>query len=111
MALVASEIVADVRGLSLGLTLLTLLVGLALWLFGWRGHRFWAVLVVTVAAGVYGLSEAEVLQTPPLVTGVLLAVTAGMLALALVRVLAFLAAGLTGMLLVQDLVPSLHQPV
>ena len=29
---------------------------LLLWLFGWRGHRFWIVLATTVSAGIVGLA-------------------------------------------------------
>ena len=111
MHLVAPDILADACGLSLGLIITTGLVGLALWLVGWWTHRFWVVLIITVLGGIYGLYEAPTFQAQPSVAAVLLAVAAGMLALALIRLLAFVAGGLTGLLLIQGLFPSLNQPL
>lgn len=111
MVLVSPDILADACGLSLGLMFLTVPIGLALWLLGWWSHRFWVVLLTTVLAGVWGLHSAPAWEAPPLVAAVLLALSAGVLALALVRLIAFGAAGLAGMLLVQGVYPSLHQPL
>jgi hypothetical protein len=111
MYLVAPDILADACALSLGLMLLTVPPGLMLWLLGWRSHRFWVVLLATVLAGLYGLHAGPSLQAPPLVIAVLLALSAGVLALALVRLLAFAAGGLAGVLLVHALYPSLNQPL
>src|SRR5260370_4144102 len=111
MVLVSPDILADACGLSLGLMLLTVPVGLALWLLGWWSHRFWVVLLTTVLAGVWGLHSAPSWEAPRLVAAVLLALSAGVLALALVRLIAFGAGGLGGMLLVQAVYPSLHQPL
>ena len=74
------------KALSVGLCATGLVVGLALWLFGWWSHRFWVVLTTTVLAGVFGLYEAAMFRTHPLVAALLLAVAAGLLALALIRV-------------------------
>ena len=93
MQMVSPDLIADLCGLSLGLLLAGVVVGFVLWLFGWQSHRFWVVLLTTVAAGVYGLQEAAAFKTPPLVAALLLAVAAGILALALVRLLAFGAGG------------------
>jgi hypothetical protein len=112
MQLIAPEILADdIRGLSLGLSLAGLLLGTALWLFGWRWHRFWVVLGITLLGGVYGLHEAAALRAQPLVAGVLLAVGAGVLALSLAKLLAFAAGGCAALLAVQALVPSWNQPL
>ncbi len=111
MVLLAPDILADACGLSLGLMLLAVPVGLVLWLFGWRSHRFWVVLLATVLAGVWGLHVAPAWQAPPLIAAVLLAFSAGVLALALVRLVAFAAGGLGGLLLVQLVYPSLGQPL
>src|SRR5947209_20520712 len=94
MQLIAPEILAsDLSGLSLGLAAAGLLLGLALWLFGWRWHRFWVVLGVTLLGGVLGLHAAPALRTQPLAAGVLLALGAGALALSLMRLLALAAGG------------------
>jgi hypothetical protein len=111
MHLVPPDILTDACELSLGLMLLTMPIGLALWLLGWRSHRFWVVMFTTVLAGVWGLHSAPSWQAPPLVAAVLMALAAGVLALALVRLIAFGGGGLSGMLLVQAILPSLHQPL
>jgi hypothetical protein len=111
MQMVSPELIADLCGLSLGLLLAGVVVGFVLWLFGWKSHRFWVVLLATIAAGVYGLQEAAVFKTPPLVAALLLAVAAGILALALLRLIAFGAGGLTGLIVVQAAAPSLDQPL
>jgi hypothetical protein len=111
MHLIDAEILADARGLSLGLCLTGIVLGLALWLLGWWGHRFWVVLGMTVLGGVYGLYEAQLLRSHPLVAGVLLALAAGLLALSLVRLLAFAAGGAAALLLVQSLIPTWDQPL
>jgi len=109
MQLIAPDILADMCGMSVGLTVSGLGIGLALWLFGWRTHRFWVVLVTTVLGGLLGLYEAEAFRTEPLVAALLVALTAGMLALALVRLLAFAAAGIAGLVAIQSFFPALDQ--
>src|SRR5436189_225843 len=59
MELVAPDIVAEVKTLSIGLCAAGLAVGLALWLLGWWSHRFWVVLSITLLAGYAGLGLAE----------------------------------------------------
>src|SRR5678816_2470220 len=98
MVLIATDILADLCGLSLGLILGLLPIGLLLWLLGWWSHRFWIVLATTVVAGVIGLMEATSWQAQPIVVAVLLAIAAGVLALALVRVITFTAGGLACLL-------------
>ena len=111
MHTVAPDLVADLCGLSLGVLVAGVGLGGFLWLLGWKSHRFWVVLLTTVAAGIYGLQEAAAFKTPPLVAALLLAVAAGVLALALVRLLAFVLGGLTGLILLQAAAPNLDQPL
>jgi hypothetical protein len=111
MVLIATDILADLCGLSLGLILGLLPIGLLLWLLGWWSHRFWIVLATTVVAGVIGLMEATSWQAQPIVVAVLLAIAAGVLALALVRVITFTAGGLAGVYLVAFMVPGFQQQV
>src|SRR5437870_1776844 len=94
MSIIASDILADLCGLSLGLLIALLPVGLLLWLLGWWSHRFWIVLASTVIAGVFGLLEAGAWKVQPIVIAVLLAIASGVLALALVRVITCSAVGL-----------------
>jgi hypothetical protein len=114
MQLIAPDILWEATrdgGLSPVLTALVLAAGVMLWLFGWRAHRFWIVLFTTVVAGIYGLKQAPEYHSQPLLAGILLAIAAGMLALALVRVVAFLAGGVGASLLVQALAPSWDEPL
>ncbi len=111
MQLVAPDILADACGLSLGLVITAIVVGLALWLFGWSWHRFWIVLITTVLAGVYGLYDAEVFRSQPLLAATLLALAGGLLALALVRMLAFIAGGMVGLLIAQSAFPNFDPPI
>jgi MFS family permease len=114
MQLVAPDILAEaVRegGLSPLLSILGVVVGLMLWLLGWRAHRFWIVLITTVMAGVYGLYQAPEYRAQPLLAGILLAIAAGMLALALVRLVAFVAGGIAALLLMQALIPAWDEPL
>jgi hypothetical protein len=109
MSLISTDILGDICGLSLGLIIAILPIGLLLWLFGWWSHRFWIVLATTVLAGVFGLLEATVWGVQPILVAVLLAIAAGVMALALVRVITFAAGGLASIYLVQFLFPSLGQ--
>ncbi|MCI0379579.1 MAG: hypothetical protein L0215_18375 [Gemmataceae bacterium] len=111
MQFVDPEILADVCGLSPGITMSGLALGVALWLFGWRWHRFWIVLAGTVLGGIYGLFEGPSWQTEPLVAALLLGLSAGLLALALIRLVAFTAGGVVGLNLVQHFFPALAQPL
>jgi hypothetical protein len=111
MEIIAPEILADLRGLSVGLCLTGLILGLALWLLGWRRYRFWVVLAITCLGGAYGLYEAPALRATPAVAGTLLALSAGVLALSLARVFAFGVAGCSALLAVGALVPSWDQPL
>jgi MFS family permease len=111
MQFVAPDILAEAVGLSGFLCVLGFLTGLMLWLFGWRLHRFWIVLLATVMAGVYGLSRAPDYHSQPLLSGILLAIASGLLALALVRVVAFVAGGVAASLLIQALAPSWDEPL
>jgi hypothetical protein len=111
MRLVAPDLLAELCGLSPGVVGMTAAIGAALWLLGWWSHRFWVVLIATVSAGIYGLFEAPVLKAQPLVASLLLALAAGLLALALVRVFAFVAGGFVGLAIVQAALPSFEQPL
>jgi len=111
MHLIAPEILAEARSLSVGLLIGGEVVGLLLWLFGWWGHRFWIVLVATVAAGILGLLAGPNYGLQPFVAGILLAVSAGVLALTLIRLVAYAAGGLAAWLLIRTLAPLWEQPV
>ena len=93
-------------GLSTAACAVGLVLGFLVWLLGWWGHRFWIVLFATVAAGWVGLRSGPLVGAKPMVAGLLLAVSAGMMALALARVVAFVAGGAAVYLAVQLLIPA-----
>jgi hypothetical protein len=110
MHLVAPDILAAARGLSVPVCAGGLILGLILWLTGGLAHRFWLVLFITVAAGIRGLSLGEAYGVQPLVSGLLLAVAAGALGLSLARLLAFVGGGLAACLAAERLVPLWDEP-
>ena len=106
MHLIAPDILAEARGLSVGVLVTGIAIGLLLWLFGWRWHRFWTVVAVTVAGGLYGLSTGQASGGHVLAFGLLLAVSAGLLALELARLFAFAAGGTAAWLSAGALFPN-----
>lgn len=107
MQLVAPSLLEPILGLSPGGCAIGIVLGLLLLVFGWMAHRFWIVLFATVTAGLVGLSPmARLSGVTPLVAGVLLAISAGMMALALARIMAFLAGGAALCLAVQLIAPT-----
>jgi MFS family permease len=111
MQLIAPEILTEARSLSLGLLTAAFSVGLMLWALGWWGHRFWIVLIATVGAGIYGLNSGPLYGVQPLVAGLLLAISAGVLALTLIRLVAYAAGGLAAWMIVHALAPLWDQPL
>ncbi|MEZ6143623.1 MAG: hypothetical protein R3B84_23915 [Zavarzinella sp.] len=108
MNLIAVDILAEARGLTMGVTGTGVAVGLALLLFGWKFHRVWTVAGVTVAGGIFGLTAGHADGRSALVLALLLSVSAGMLALEFARIFAFLAAGSTMWLIFHRLFPAWH---
>lgn len=111
MQFVSPDILSEVAGFSLAISCPTLALGFLLWLLGWRGHRFWIVLMATVAAGTVGLYSGTAYSSQPVLAGLLLALAVGVMALALVRLLAFAAGGVAACLAVHALVPQWQQPL
>ena len=99
MHLIAPDILADGKGLSVAACGVGLGVGAFVWLLGGWSHRFWIVLLTTLAAGVSGLSFGEAFGVQPLVSALLLAAAAGVLALALARLGAFFVGGVAACVL------------
>jgi len=94
MQLIQPDLLAAGRGLSVGASGFLVLVGLMLWAVGWRWHRFWVVFGITLTAGLIGLGAGRAAGGHQvMVVGVLLAVSAGMLALELAKVISFATGG------------------
>jgi hypothetical protein len=64
MQMIAPEILEDVRQLHPLLLGAGLGIGLVLWLFGARSHRFWLSLLLTVCAGMVGLKARNFTPRP-----------------------------------------------
>jgi hypothetical protein len=111
MQLVAPDILQEARGFPPLVLATALAVGLFLWVFGARSHRFWIALIITLSAGLIGLSQGPAYGMQPLVAGLLLAVAAGALALSLVRVLLFAAGGFAALAVMHSVAPSYDEPL
>jgi len=111
LEIITSDMMASMQELPLLAVAALAVCGLVLWLGGWWSHRFWAALGCTLAAGVYGLQRGEEFGVPPAVSGILLAVSGGVLALSLMRVAVFAASGLACWWLVQAFFPHWTVPV
>jgi hypothetical protein len=111
MQLVAPDILEAAVDLSPALAVTALLIGALLWFVGGLTHRFWVVLGSTLIAGVVGLFVGKRFDMQPLVAGLLLAVSVGALALALFRVLLFIAAGSAIVWLAGIVAPSWDEPI
>ncbi len=109
MQLIAPDVLAAGRGLSIGACGFLLLAGTCLWALGWRWHRFWIVFGLTLGAGLAGLSAGQPGGGQVMIVGVLLAVTAGMLALELARLLAFLTGGVAAWAGAQAVLPQAQE--
>jgi hypothetical protein len=110
MQLIAPDVLTEARGLTGAMSGTICVLGFALWLFGWRWHRFWVVAGITLAAGLIGLNAGRGNNGGQVMAiGILLAVAAGMMALELAKVIAFLAGGMGAWLAVQWVLPQAQE--
>jgi MFS family permease len=111
MQLVAPDILDAAVGLSPALCVTGFLIGALLWFVGGLTHRFWVVLGSTLIAGIVGLFVGKRFDMQPLVAGLLLAVSIGALALALFRIVLFIASGSAVLWLAGAVAPSWDEPI
>jgi hypothetical protein len=115
MDILSPDFLADIlnegSGLSPAIPGVGLGIGVLLWVIGSRGHRFWLSMAVTAGAGIAGLHLAPSLGVQPLVAGLLMAVCAGALALALVRLLVFGIVGVGSLAVAQAVTPGWNEPI
>lgn len=109
MTLICPDVLAEARGLSPGACGFFLFVGFLLWAFGWRWHRFWMVFAITLTAGMMGISAGRTAGSQVMVVGLLLAVSAGMLALELAKILAFITGGVVAWVLAEAAFPQAQE--
>lgn len=110
MQFISPDILTEARGLTTAMSGTLCVLGVALWIFGWRWHRFWVVSGITLAAGLLGLNAGRAAGgTQIMAIGILLAVAAGMLALELAKVFAFVAGGCGAWLAIQWVFPQAQE--
>jgi hypothetical protein len=108
MQLIAPDLYEEVMRLSGGACALGLAVGALLWLTGWWQHRFWLVASLTTAAGIVGLQQGRSAGVQPLVCGLLAALAAGLIAMELSKVLAYVGGGLAASFLIRAYIPTVE---
>ncbi len=106
MNLLDADLLAEWMRLSVPALGFGMVAGVLLWLFGWRWHRFWVVMTITIAGGLAGLRTGHIVGGHMLAFGLLLAISAGLLALELARLLSFLIGGMVFGLIVQNYFPE-----
>jgi hypothetical protein len=111
MQLLAPDLLVDMRELPLAALLVVTLLGLAVWATGWWTHRFWIALGATLTAGIVGLRMGHEIGLQPIVAGLLAAVGAGCVGLALGRIVVFSVYGLAGWYLVHQVGPQFEVPL
>jgi hypothetical protein len=82
-----------------------------MWGAGWVTHRFWIALLTTLAAGLIGLRYGSEIGLQPVVAGLLAAVAAGCVALALARIAIFFWYGFLCWYVVHFTAPQLEVPL
>lgn len=111
MQVLSPEVLADVLELPSVALMVLMGLGASLALTGWRWHRFWLTISVSLICGLVGLRQAQAWGIQqPIVAAVLLATAAGCLALSLARVGLFLAYGLATWYAVKRLAPPYAIP-
>jgi hypothetical protein len=111
MGVVDPDVLKEALLLPPWLLVVALLLGVLLWLLGGWGHRFWIVMLTTLLSGVVGLIYGPQFGMQPLVAGLLVAVAAGALALALMRIGVFLAVGFAALGTARLVAPSWDEPL
>jgi hypothetical protein len=109
MQLISPDVLTAATGLSAGAAGFVFFVGVLLWAFGWRWHKFWVVFGITTAAGVIGLSAGQAAGGQVMAIGVLLAFAGGVMALEVAKLLAFAAGGVGAWLAVQAVLPAAQE--
>jgi hypothetical protein len=93
MEIIDPRLVEEASKLPSAVLLLSAAVGPVFWVLGWRIHRGLFVAAATIAGGVYGLVHGPALGLYSGVAALLLSLSIGGLALALLRIGTFVAVG------------------
>jgi hypothetical protein len=109
--LIQTDLLADVRTLPLAALIVVTIVSLGLYVSGWLVYRFWLAVAATFIGGLIGLQLAPTYGLQPVVGGLLAALAAGCVALALGRIGVFLIYGLLCTRLVREYAPRFDVPM
>lgn len=106
-SLISGEVLQAARGMSPALLGTFVAGGLALWLWGWRGHRLWISCGAGLAAaGLAWQWSGTLTTTPPAVSAVVVGLAVAYIAVELVRLAVFLLGCLVAFVATQHLIPQ-----
>jgi len=108
-SMISTEVLQAARGMSVAMLGTVLALGLAIWLFGWRWHRFWitCLAVATAVATTWKYGNLWT-QTPLAVAVTVIALAAGVVAVELVRLAIFVLGGVILYYLTCQYLPEFH---
>ena len=111
MQILSQEALARLVDIPLPLVVAALVLAPVFWVLGWRLHRVLFVASVSLIAGMYGLVHGpKILGINEYFAGILLAVGVGGVAIALVRIGAFVACGLVADSIAAKVAPEYFDP-
>jgi hypothetical protein len=93
MEIISSKLVSEASELPSVVLALTAAIGPLMWVLGWRIHRALFVAASTLIGGMYGLAHGPSLGLYPVIAAGLLSVSAGGLAMAMLRIGVFVVFG------------------
>lgn len=111
MQIIAPDLLVEMRELPLAALAIVTAIGLAIWSTGWWTHRFWIALTATLGAGIEGLRSGADFGLHPMAAGLLAAIAAGCIGLALGRVVVFVIYGVAVWYLVHVVGPQFEVPL
>jgi hypothetical protein len=101
-----AEIFSEVVKLSNPTLIAIVLCGLLLWSAGYLTHKFWVVFLATAGAGVLGFDKGPDFGIQGVFAALLFGISAGILALSIIRVVVFVFGGCTGIVVGNVLMPA-----
>lgn len=101
-----AEIFSEVVNLSTPTLIAILFCGILLWSAGYLTHKFWVVFLATAGAGILGFDKGPGFGIQGIFAALLFGISAGILALSIIRVVVFIFGGCTGLIIGNVLMPA-----
>ena len=101
-----AEIFSEVLKLSMPSLVVLFCCGFFLWSAGYLTHKFWVVFLATASAGILGFDKGPDFGIQGVFAALLFGISAGVLALSIIRVVVFALGGLTGLLFANVMMPA-----